>query len=291
MRRFIALSLGALVVLASASCRREDTTPEEARDAKRVPVTFTASMDGYQVKGADELSFEKGDAIGLFALEPFNKVNVQADMVDNTRMALLSEVQWALVETAVFVGYYPYTAGLGTTEWTFSVRTDQTARENYRTSDLRGAVATAAFGETVALRFRHLLTKLTVNLTCEDATDEAVSVTLGNVVIEARADLNAAKAVAGTNAADIRAYKTGGNAFAAVFVPQTLTDLPLTVTTKKGQSAVFHLDSPKDFEEGYAYATSLTIPKGAPTNLTFSVTLSDWGDGGSMNFKDGTQTE
>lgn len=288
MKKIIALSLGALVVLLSASCRRESTTPEEAREALRAPVTVTASMDGYQVKATD-VSFEDGDAIGVFALDPFDRINVRGT-VTGSSVNLATPFNWELVNRAVFLGCYPYDANLKSVNWTFSVRTDQRSYEDYKSSDLRSAKTLTDHASTVKLLFQHRLSKLTVHAVCEDKSDEVTAVTLGDLVIEAKVDLAAPSVEAGTNRAAIKAGKaTSGNGntgFVAILVPQELTSLPLTVTTKSGQTLTFQPASPLSFEEGYAYKTEVTVPKGEtpPEPLTFTYSVTEWEDGGGMTF-------
>ena len=288
MKKIIALSLGALVVLASASCRRESTTPEEAREALRAPVTVTASMDGYQVKATD-VSFEDGDAIGVFALDPFDRINVRGT-VTGSSVNLATPFNWELVNRALFLGCYPYDANLKSVNWTFSVRTDQRSYEEYNQSDLRSAKTLTDHGSTVNLVFQHRLSKLTVNAVCEDKSDEVTAVTLGDLVIEAKVDLAAPSVETGTNRADIKAGKAtsanGNTGFVAILVPQELTKLPLTVSTKSGQTLTFQPASPLKFEEGYAYKAEVTVPKGEtpPEPLTFTYSVTEWEDGGGLTF-------
>lgn len=288
MKKIIALSLGALVVLASASCRRESTTPEEAREALRAPVTVTASMDGYQVKATD-VSFEDGDAIGVFALDPFDRINVRGT-VTGSSVNLATPFNWELVSSAVFLGCYPYDANLNSVNWTFSVRTDQRSYEEYNKSDLRSAKTLTDHANPVNLVFQHRLSKLTVNAVCEDKAEEITAVTLGDLVIEAKVDLAAPSVETGTNRADIKAGKAtsanGNTGFVAILVPQELTKLPLSVTTSTGRELTFQPASPLKFEEGYAYRADVTVPKGEtpPEPLTFTYSVTEWEDGGGMTF-------
>ena len=78
MKKYIAIFLGALMLLPLASCRRDDMSPEEARAAKRQNVFFTATMTGYEQVKSTDVSFEDGDLIGIYAQEPFDVVNAQA---------------------------------------------------------------------------------------------------------------------------------------------------------------------------------------------------------------------
>ena len=288
MKKIIALSLGALVVLASASCRRESATPEEARESLRTPVTVTASMDGYQVKATD-VSFDDGDAIGVFALDPFDRINVRGT-VTGSSVNLATPFTWELVSQAVFLGCYPYDANLKSVNWTFSVRTDQRSYEDYKNSDLRSAKTLTDHASTVKLLFQHRLSKLTVHAVCEDKSDEVTAVTLGDLVIEAKVDLAAPSVEAGSNRADIKAGKAtsanGNTGFVAILVPQELTKLPLTVATKSGQTLTFQPASPLSFEEGYAYRADVTVPKGEtpPEPLTFTYSVTEWEDVDGMTF-------
>ena len=82
----------------------------------------------------------------------------------------------------------------------------------------------------------------------------------------------------------------GNEGYVAILAPQTLTELPIMVTTSKGQSLVFEPEKPLSFASGHAYATStLTVPKqGAQgPKLSFTVSITDWADGGSMDFQRG----
>ena len=292
MKKYIALTLGVLMLFPAVSCRRERMTPEEARDALKQEVVFTASMDGYQVKAADT-SFDTGDAIGIYAMEPFNVVNVKAT-VSGSSVTPAKPIQWELVRSAIFFAYYPYTTAYqADPKVSFTVRTDQAAYDAYKASDLRGAVAQANNGETVALQFRHMLSKLTVVARSEDGSDPVASVTVGGVATKVSADFSVPSVDAASGKADIKACgAVSTDGFAAILVPQSLQQLPITVTTRSGRSQVFQLDKPTTFDSGCAYTTTqLTVAKqqGA-ASATFSVSITNWGDGGSMDFHKGKQT-
>ncbi len=300
MKRIIALSLGAILLLPLVSCRRDSMTPEEAKAALRQPVTFTASIDNYaQVKGADE-SFEEGDAIGLYAADPFNLVNVRA-VVKGNYVKPLMPFEWEMVRTAVFVAYYPYDPSYkDESRKTFAVMSDQRTYEAYKASDLRAAVALGKNGETVELPFHHMLSKLTVLVHCEDSAEQVTSVILGGVATSVTADFAEAAVETAGGRGDLQAGKAvagnGNEGYVAILVPQTLSELPIMVATNKGQTLVFQPDQPLSFESGHAYVTStLTVPKqegpgpgpGPGKELTFSVSITDWADGGTMDFHKG----
>ena len=282
------------MLLPAVSCRRDDVSPEEARDALKQDVSFTASMDGYQVKATD-ISFQDGDAVGIYGLEPIDAVNVKAT-VQGEAVVPTTPIHWELVRSAVFVAYYPYDASYGDgLQMSFSVKADQRTYDAYLASDLRGAVTQGRNGETVALPFRHMLSKLTILARCEDSSEEVTGVTIGAVATKVQADFATPSVITAGGTTNISAGKAvagnGNEGYVAILVPQSLNGLPLSVTTSKGQTLVFHPNEPLTFESGYAYTTSmLTVPKketpvGKP--LTFTVTVTDWGDGGFMDFHRG----
>ena len=166
------------------------------RVKKPLPVTVTASMDGYQAKATD-VSFEDGDAIGVFALDPFDRINVRGT-VTGSSVTLATPFNWEKIEKAVFLGCYPYDAALKGVNLNFSVRTDQRSYEGYKASDIRSARTQASRGSTVNLVFRHRLSKLTVSAVCEDSADEVTAVTLGDLLVEATIDLAAPSVAAGS---------------------------------------------------------------------------------------------
>lgn len=296
MKRIIAISLGALMLLPLVSCRRDDMSPEEARAALRQEVTFTATMDGYEQVKSTDLSFEDGDVIGIYAQQPFDVVNVKAT-VKGSAVKPLAPFEWELVRTAVFFAYYPFNVSYGEDpRMSFSVRSDQRTYDAYQASDLRGAVALGRNGETVELPFKHMLSKLTVMVSCEDKAEQVTSVTLGGVAQTVSADFSVPSVETAGGRGDLKAGKAvsgnGNEGFVAILAPQTLTELPVIVTTSKGQSLVFEPEKPLTFASGHAYATStLTVPKQSAQGpkLTFTVSVTDWGDGGSMDFHRGKQ--
>ena len=296
MKRIIAISLGALLLLPAVSCRRDSMTPEEARAALRQEVTFIATMDGYQQVKSTDVSFEDGDAIGIYALEPFDVVNMKA-VVQGSSVKPVAPFEWELVRTAAFIAYYPFNVSYADNpQMSFSVRNDQRTYEAYQASDLRGAVTIGKNGETVELPFKHMLSKLTVLVRCEDSAEQVTSVTLGGVATTVIADITVPSVETAGGRSDVKACKAvagnGGEGYVAILAPQSLNELPLIVTTSKGQSLVFEPEKPLSFESGYAYTTStLTVPKQSAQGpkLTFSVSITDWGNGGSMDFHRGKQ--
>lgn len=69
MVRAITTIVCSLLLLLSFSCSREDTGPQETIPDSGI-VTFTAMTGQGETRSSQEGSFETGDAIGVFAIEP-----------------------------------------------------------------------------------------------------------------------------------------------------------------------------------------------------------------------------
>lgn len=288
MKRYLTLTLLGLLALSAISCQRAKESPDDVLEAKKFPVEFTASMGAFSTKATDS-AFGDGDVIGIFAFDPIDKYNVRAVVSAGGAVSPQESIRWELVEDVEFLAYYPYVSNLESLDYSFSVKTDQTIYENYRSSDISTAQVTAEYATKVALNFSHRMSRLTVNAVCEDASDEIVSVTLGRLVVDAVVDLEAASSSAGTKKDFIRAGKAvsgnGGTGWVAILVPQTI-QLPLEIHTRKGGVITATLDTPATFEEGFAYMTSLIKVPSADSSreVSFSVTVADWDDDGTLSF-------
>ena len=277
MKKIFAITLGALFLLPAVSCRREDISIEEARDAKKQEVRFTASVAGYEVKAYD-FSFVTGDAIGIFA---FDQANVKAN-VSGATVAPVTPIKWELVRKADFVAYYPYDPSFKLDDKvSFTVKTDQRGADAFRNSDLKLAVAEGTNGETVALPFRHLLAKLDIVVRSADSSEKATAITFGPVATTVSANLATETIDAPSGSASVQAFKDG-DAFSAILVPQTLSSLPLTITTSRGRTVSLPVNTQVQLLTNKI--TTITVDLTTGPEATFSVSITDWADGGSMNF-------
>lgn len=292
------LSILALVVIAAAasSCRagmmRE---PEPDKPPVTVPeaVEFTVQADGFQQVKATDAAFENGDELGIFAGSPISRNNVKAKVSGNSLIPD-TQIKWAENQTAgsSFAAYYPYDASITGTEFAFSIKKDQTSLEAYSASDLRASVVGEAKpGTTVAFSMKHILSKLTIALTAEDASEQVESVTINGSAIDASVNLASELSVtAGTAKEALKAGKTAESGFVAVLVPQTVK-LTLDVVTSKGRNLAYTLEEPQKLESGFAYRADITIPKEtAPVpavEVTFTITTEDWSSGGALEFVSG----
>ena len=263
-------------LLALGACRRVNVTPKERED-----VVFTVSASAYAAK-ATESALENGDVIGIFAMEPVNRYNVRGT-VSGTGVNMTNPIQWEVDQSVStrFLAYLPYQTSLSGTEYAFSVKSNQTTAQAYAASDLRLATVDARPFSTVNLAFRHALSKLVVNVTCQSSADRVTSVETGEIVTGAQVNLSATSVTATTVKGTVK-LGASGSGYAAVVVPQTGL-FPLTVTLANGRTVPCKLETPAQFEPGYAYVATVEIPADYGA-VTFRFTVTDWAAGENLPY-------
>lgn len=295
MKRVLYLTGILLPVLLAGGCRRSETTPQSVMDEIILPVRFNVAMNAFQTKATDT-ALEDGDVLGIFAGDPIGAKNVRGVVTSGT-LTPDTPIKWLADQkvSTSFQVYAPFDAFATSTSLSFAVKADQTAYADYAASDLIAGSATAAPQTMVSLTLKHMLSKVVLNVTCEDATDAVQSVTLGETVLNATVDLASRTVTLGSNKGSIKAGKAvaanGGTGYVAILIPQSVR-LPLTVTTTSGKTAEFVLDAVREFVSGASYTANIVVPKTAePTQgeaVVFTLGIQDWTDGGSLAFVEPT---
>lgn len=274
------------MALSLLSCKKSSISDAE-REARRKVVAFTAELNPYATKAE---SFESGVAFGIFAMDPIASINVRASLSGKALVPDI-DIKWTYKqkEQSDFIAYCPYNASFNKVDATFTVQKDQRTAEKVNASDLRAAKTTGTPGETVAFSLNHVLARLVVSFTCEDASEKVTEVTLGDQIIEAKADLSTGVIAAGSARGQIQTCpSTGGKDYVAILVPQAVK-LPIVVKTSKGRSLTFNDMAKTTYESGYSYKAAITVPKEdvpQPGELTFTVSIADWADDGQLGFVD-----
>lgn len=287
MRKYIVILTLGILALGVCSCRRSQVTPDEVVMSMREDVVFTASTAGYVTKASDA-SLEDGDTMGIFALEPLNYLNVKGT-VSGTSVTPETPVKWQLDQTVTtrFVAYLPYEAQLAAVDYQFSVQADQSAYSGYQASDLRIAITDVRPGKAVDLVFNHALSKLIVDATCKDPSEEVTAVETAEVVVGAQVNLvdgslPEVEAVKGTVKVGKAVPANGGEGFVAILPPQTGL-FPLKLTLSSGRTVDCTLEKPAVFEPGFAYKATILVPR-EEGKVYFSLSIADWENGGVMPY-------
>lgn len=263
------------MILLAAGCFAACQKTDEA--SVRTPYRVTVDP---VITRATEVNFEPGDRIGLTVQRSGsayaeNTCMTFADGLFSGNLVWYSEAS----EPAALVAYYPYAeAGAPTT---FSVAADQTT--GYEASDLMAASKSRVLPSANAINmvFKHLLSKIVINVTNESGTD-ITAVTLRGSVPTATVDLPNLTAVAdaASAAADIRAQQvTANESYRALVVPQTVA-FELVVTTASGDTLVQPLASMTLIQGGQYSADVRVLP--GELKVAVSGEIENWTDEGKI---------
>ncbi len=241
-----------LPLLAFVACTEsgvdDNNNPQPAPEAK-IPINISTS-----ITRATDSEFEVDDKIGLYVVNQPNALAASGNHVDNVGFTYSGEwtpdkeIYWQDQTTkADFYAYYPYLAAVNTSAHSFSVKTDQSAEEDYWASDFlwgktAGVTPTAA---AVPIKVNHLLSNILVYIKAGEGFAEEslatadISVRINNVKTAASIDLSSGVATAEGKTTTITPWDTGEYCRAMV-VPQTVAkgDALITITID-GEDYIF----------------------------------------------------
>ena len=179
----------------------------------------------------------------------------------------------------------------GTTA-TFTVKDDQSLKENYMASDLMYGVPqngnpVKRTTDAVGIGFTHLLSKVSVNLTAGDgnpnltgATVELLNVLPTTTLTTAEGSISEATGAA----TDITVFTADATTSkgSAIVPPQTLGAQFVKVTLADGGELIGKLNdsSTPDLKGGNEYTYNITVNL---TALSITATITPWGDGDTLD--------
>lgn len=181
--------------------------------------------------------------------------------------------------------YYPSDATAD-----FSVGTDQSGDNAYKTSDLMyasitGITKTSTDGQRI-LTFNHLLSKIVVTLAkgtgMTDDEINAATVTLKDVIYKgtftaSNGAFTAAANVAANKGDIVIASNAGTTDRAAIVVPQSVAGKTLEIAIG-GNTKEYSIPAETTFSAGKVYSYTVTLAK---TGITVTSSIGAWTDGGN----------
>ena len=263
---------------------------------KGMEIAVSAQM--YNFTKATDSAFEDGDQIGLHVVT--NNAYINNAKYTYAGGSLTSEVvnYWHDDESveADVLAYYPYNvnATYKAEGYTFTVEADQAAEGGYAASDLLVA-ATKSYPtkETVALPFRHALSKVVINI--ESELDEAIqSVMFADVYGSAVIDLKEGSAAVNGQKGTIKAAKVAGKeSYTLIVVPQSAATPRILVAVEGDKQYTFNISAATDFEAGKVATANITLTKEL-IGTEFSAEITDWVGDSELQFnpsEENTPTE
>lgn len=179
MVRSITTIACSFLLLLSFSCSREDTVPREAVPGSG-PVTFTATADGGETRSSQEGSFETGDAIGVFAIEPKTGVYFATNnkyIYDGRKFKPATEADNIIVTVGTdfdFYVYYPFKAGQTDITGISHTVGNQGDKPGWLSADFMTSTYTDPIRDyTIPLHFKHRMSTVEVKIERNDGVREA----------------------------------------------------------------------------------------------------------------------
>ena len=207
---------------------------------------------------ATEVNFETGDKIGVTIIQNGDFVYAENKQMTFNDGVFAGDLLWYPEgnDKSQIVAYYPYREG--NTPTSFSVEADQTT--GYGASDLMAASNKDVLptANTITMNFKHLLTKLDINVT-KEVEANITSIALKGSIPTATLDLAALTVTADANVAatNITAQVVANKTYRALIVPQTVA-LTLEVATSDGKTLSQKLTS-TTLAQGGQYSVNIRV--------------------------------
>ena len=229
---------------------------------------------------ATETTFENGDMISVFAVEPSagSSLKSKGNYADNvcytySETAFTAENGISLPDDSDGLAYYavyPYSSIISDKGY-FTVKTNQQTHANITASDFCTAYAPITNSEEVQLNFSHRLSRICLDIEGDNLASKTVKMRLSNVSYEMSYNLNAKTFVATDKKSDIQMGETSTNHFEAIVVPQTIasgvTTIVVTIDDKEyplsfGEETIFRSGKEYNYPLKYTPENNVVILQG-----------------------------
>ena len=270
------------------SCTDGRNEPESIDTNGKTEMKFKLSHPS-QTRATDT-SFEEDDAVGLYVTEANAPLEIASNNVNNERL-VFSGTDWTADHKLFWdngsynvYAYYPYIDDVTSiTDLPLQICEDQTA-DGYGASDLLHAysLGVPASADPVCLRFRHIMSKLTVRLIKgEDYEGEIPAdavVYVHNTVTDANVDLAAGVATRDPRGQrrTLTARPNGQASYSAIIVPQRLDNrVPLIEVVANGVSFLY--ESKFQFKPGMHHIINLVMDRNPnQAKIEIGGEITDW---------------
>lgn len=257
-----------------ASCQQEENETTTIDTNGRITIAPIITR-------ATEVDFEDTDQIGVTITQSNDFVYASNKLMTYNNGVFTGDLLWYPEgnNKSQIVAYYPYDAAGAPTS--FTVKADQTT--GYGASDLIAASKSDVLPSTnaVVMNFKHILTKLVINVE-NDTQSDISSVVLKGSIPTATLDLPALSVTAdeSATATDITAQVvTANKAYRAIVIPQTVA-FTLEVVTADGKTLSQRLTSTTLAQGGQYSVNARVLPD--DIIVTLNGKIESWTDEGEI---------
>ncbi|MDE6569447.1 MAG: fimbrillin family protein [Alistipes sp.] len=295
MRKF---SIIAIALWAVAACSKEETPAvstgaHEICIAAEIGQTENPSAKAQCLTRASETAFATGDQIGLRVEYASALVGYRnARLTHNGRVFTGRGIMWnETAGDAVLSAYYPYDAKNADVPTTFAVPQNQRTDAAFASADFLAAsrsVTVAEFAEPVQLQFRHVLSKIIINMTDETAEktpiDHLSIQNLKNLAVIDYANREAS-VHPDANPANMSSHRIENLKHEVILAPQQAGEMKIEVYTKGNEGPTLrytkYVVNNVELKSGLRYKLNITLKDGEGKEvqeLTLGAGVEDWED-------------
>lgn len=277
-----------------AACSKEEPALTGAQIRIAAEIGQSESQPKAQsLTRASETAFAKGDQIGLrVEYGPTLVEHRNACMTHNGKVFTGTRVMWnETAGDAVLSAYYPYDAKFAEVPAIFPVPQNQRTDEAFARADFLAAsksVKVEEFAEPVELKFRHVLSKIIINVTDEtEAKDVIDQIVIKN--FKHSANIDYANRAAGLNTdamqVNVSGHKIENLKYEMILVPQKSEEMWIEIyTASNGGVALRYKKRAKNVElkSGFRYKLNITLKDGEGEEViefAAAAEVEDWVDG------------
>ncbi len=296
MKKF---SIIAIALWSVVACSKEETAPAGAYSEIRIAAEIGKSEshpEAQSLTRASETAFEQGDEIGLRIEQNSVPVHRNARLTHNGTLFTGERLTWnKSAGDAVVSACHPYEAG-DDIPAVFSVPQDQQNDEAFARADFLAAsrsVTVEEFANPVMLQFRHVLSKVVINVTDETGTNAVIDrITIEGLKNGATIDY-AARTAAADDAAvtpTVSGHKIENLKYEVILVPQVSEAMGITILTHDSASGktFHHKKRAKNVElkSGYRHKLNITLKAGEEEEveeIQFQGEIEPWVEGENLD--------
>ncbi|MFR9165503.1 MAG: fimbrillin family protein [Dysgonomonas sp.] len=281
-----------LITFFLASCEDNDYFFEKGK----IPLKLSAQIyDSYTSDKIDKMSFDENDSIGIYLVDYSNGIPQKIGSINNFMNShyIYTGSYWHsntgenlyLTDNntvADLYAYYPYDYGMSReaskrdlSAYPFSISADQ--RSSISTNDFLWVKYTSVSvaRTNVALIFKHLMSKIIVNVRFDTELADSNSLYIHNVKKDGFIDMNTGNVVHTANNYIITPFvektttQNFNQTYSAIIMPQYLEiGTSLFSIETDGKLYTFQLDSGLTIEQGTSYTFNLIVGNANSDNYT-----------------------
>ncbi len=243
-------------------------------------VNFSVTVGDYQGSSGYSWSFQRGDELGIYAVEAAGNLNLQeyGNYSDNMRyqwdgsrfLAVGNSISKSLTKQLAYYAIYPYTS-YAARQMEFTVNSNQTSGEAIAKSDFCTSYTALTSSMNVSIALKHRMSRVCVKVLGDNLQGHVTRVVLKDVYLTLSSNINTDTYVASSNGkwgtVDL-CPSEDKNTYYAVIPPQTLPSNKMyLVATVDGREMNVEFNTDEVLDSGYEKVLTMQRKSDSPSTL------------------------